>query len=560
MISNKHQVQDLIQLFKVHGLEHVVISPGSRNAPLSISLEDDDFFSTYSIIDERSAAFFALGIAQQIQKPVAIVCTSGSAAYNYAPAVAEAFYQRIPLFVITADRPAEWVDQGDGQTMKQWKLYGDHVRFSAQLESHTLNGDADWYNQRMINEAINKSQGPIPGPVHLNVPFREPLYETDDRPSTKAKAVKVMEPEKTLTAKDLDEINQALSHSKKILILCGLLKQDEKLEKLLEKASQHKNVLILTETTSNLASSNFVACIDRLIMSFDREEEEEFRPDLLISLGNQIISKKIKFLLRKLKVPSHWHIGSEDVLLDTFQSLSLSIPIEPTRFFELVSFKSENTVEYSPKWLEMERKNRELHSSFLNSAPYSDLKVFHYLLQNLKSGDQVQMGNSSVVRYIQLFDQTKGVRYFGNRGVSGIDGSTSTAIGAAWLSEEPVLFITGDVAALYDSNALWIKYQPKNIKIAVINNGGGGIFRIIEGPSSTPYLKEHFESSHELDLEKLAEHGKWNYLKANNEFEFKECLQKFKSSDQPLIFEIVTPKEENDTVLKQYFRFLKTNR
>jgi 2-succinyl-5-enolpyruvyl-6-hydroxy-3-cyclohexene-1-carboxylate synthase len=560
MISNKHQVQDLVQLFKFHGLEHVVISPGSRNAPISISLEADNYFSTYSIIDERSAGFFALGIAQQIKKPVALVCTSGSAAYNYAPAVAEAFYQRIPLVVITADRPAEWVDQGDGQTMKQWKLYGDHVRFAAQLESHTLNKDADWYNQRMINEALNKCIGSLPGPVHLNIPFREPLYETEESPSSRPKAIKTIEPENSLSVKDLEQLNQELADSGRILILCGMLQADDELERVLEQVSEHKEVLVLTETTSNLASENFIACIDRLIMSFDREEEEQFRPDILLSIGNQIISKKIKFLLRKLNISKHWHIGFEDVLLDTFQCLTLSIPMQPSAFFSQVKFGAKNPEDYSQKWLQKEQKNRQLHQSFIEKAPYSDLKVFHYLLEGLNGEEQLQMGNSSVVRYIQLFDQVKGVRYFGNRGVSGIDGSTSTAIGAAWVSNEPVLFITGDVAALYDSNALWLKYRPKNIKIVVINNGGGGIFRIIEGPSSTPYLKEHFEASHDLGIQKLAEHGKWNYIKVTTEAELKTGLDQFQKSPESTILEIVTPQEDNDAVLKQYFRFLKANK
>jgi len=561
MISEKRPVQDLIEILKEHGVRHVVISPGSRNAPLSISFEADKFFSTYSIVDERSAAFFALGIAQQTGETTAIVCTSGSAALNYAPAIAEAFYQQVPMLVITADRPSEWIDQGDGQTIRQDGVYGNHILYNAQLNPDSLNNDDTWANVRIINEALLIAQGDIKGPVHLNIPFKEPLYGLTEKKSDHPKIIKRAKTGSMLSPDSFEEISTLIEKSKSILLICGMLTKDVELEKVLATFALNSKVQVLTESTANLSHPLFISCIDRLIMTFDEKEEKRFIPDLLITIGTQIISKKIKALLRKNKPKHHWHVGNTHGILDTFQCLSLQIELSPNTFFtQIAQLQTSDSGDYG-KWLKArDQRNEENHHRFLKKAAHSDLKVVASVLKSIPNKSNIQMGNSSVVRYIQLCPTSISNSYNGNRGTSGIDGCTSTSMGAAWASKKPTTLISGDLSFLYDSNALWMNYISSKLRIVVINNGGGGIFRIIDGPGSTPYLEKHFESKHKLNLKQLAAHAKISYKSALDQDSLNSGLNWLFKRSKCAILEVFTPSLENDKVLKNYFKFLKENK
>ena len=561
MISDKRSVQDLIAILKAHGIRHVVISPGSRNAPLSVSFEADSYFHSYSIIDERSAAFFAMGIAQQSRIPTVLVCTSGSAALNYAPAVAEAYYQHIPLLVITADRPPEWIDQGDGQTIRQREIFGAHVLYSAQLNTDSPDTDTSWHNSRLINEAVLASMSELSGPVHLNIPFKEPLYGITEEGLESPKLIQRAKTGKMLSPEELIFMKSVLDESPRVLAICGILPPDQEFQGILSQLASSRQLAVLTESTSNLSHPSFISSIDRLIMTFDAKEEQEFSPDLLITFGTQIISKKIKALLRKHKPRHHWHVGPESPTPDTFQSLTRIIPIQPRVFLTQIStlFVQERG-EYAEKLLKRDEQNEVNHQKYLKKAAFSDFKAFSAILPHIPKGSNLQMGNSSVVRYVQLFRTNPDLSYNGNRGTSGIDGCTSAALGAAWERYAPTTLISGDVSFLYDSNALWMNYLSKFIRIIVINNGGGGIFRIIDGPSSTPYLEKHFESRHQHAIKDFAKQGHWRYRQASDEESLKESLKWLYRGRKPSILEIVTPYKVNDQVLKSYFRFLKENK
>lgn len=559
MISDKNTVQDLIQLLKAQGIQHIVISPGSRNAPLTISFDADPFFECYSVVDERSAGFFALGIAQQLNEPVVLICTSGSAAINYGPAVSEAFYQGIPLLVITADRPLEWIDQGDGQTIRQSGIFGSFVRFSANLPKASDDKDNAWYNARLINEAILTSMFPAPGPVHLNIPLTEPLYGTVESAMIQSKVIERLDARPMLDPAMAEYLADELSKTPKVLVLCGQLKPNTALNQALSRFAKQENVVVFTESTSNLHDPEFIGCIDRLIMTFDDADEFFFQPDILITFGTNIISKKIKALLRKHKPEQHWHIDASAELMDTFQSLSRIIPVDPFVFLEQISssIKDEIRSAYASTIQERNRQCAEAQQAFLKNAPFSDLSIFDHILGNLPGNLDMQMGNSSVVRYLQLFDPKPEIHYFGNRGTSGIDGSVSTAVGAAWASNQTTLLITGDISFFYDSNALWNNHISPDLKIILINNGGGGIFRIIEGPDSSEALEKYFETHHERNAKLHAEQFSLKYWKAENEEELKDALIEMINYDQAAILEVFSPRELNDKVLKDHFRFIK---
>lgn len=558
MQSNKANVQDLISILVQKGLEHVVISPGSRNAPISYSFYHHPEVKTYSIPDERVAAYFALGMSQYLQAPVAVVCTSGTAAYNYGPAVAEAFFQKTPLIVLSADRPEEWIGQGEGQSIFQEQLFGKHVRYFAQLKEDS-NAQSRWYNQRRINEAWEACTHRTQGPVHLNIPLNEPLYDyatEEERPKTPLKST--LEMQHTLSEETWQWISSSMAACPKVMIL---ISQNAELvhPEHLDKVANMDNVLVLTESTSNASSIHAISCIDRLLESLRADEDAALVPELLITIGHNIISKKIKALLRKQSL-RHWHVDESDRFLDTFRQLEHTIPVLGSDFLAEMAQRIDAPCEsaYHRYWLSKEEHIRARHQEVVRSLPFSDMSAFDSILDRIPSDSDLQMGNSSVVRYIQLYSSRRDLRYYGNRGTSGIDGCTSTAIGFALLNERTTTLISGDVAFFYDHNAFWHDHLPKNLKVIVINNGGGGIFRIIPGPNTSGALDACFETPHQRSAKSTAEDFGLDYLSAQNEEELKTALERLYSKEDCAILEVFTPRTENEGVLKDYFKQLKS--
>ena len=541
--------QAVIEIFRQKEIQHIVISPGSRNAPLTIGFTNQEGFTCYSIADERCAAFFALGLAQQLQKPVAVVCTSGSAVLNYYPAVAEAFYSQIPLLIVSADRPKNKIDIGDGQTIRQENVFANHIVYSANLTEN-----ASSQNDNLIVSAIETAISQK-GPAHINVPFEEPLYETLLEPtyipiisnSFNAKS------EFNLDAKFLSEWQSA----KKKLILVGELLPNAIEQKYVEFLANDESVLVLLEKTSNLHHPTFIDRIDTLISTFSEDEKLNFQPDILLTFGGMVVSKRIKSLLRNYKPKQHWHID-EIRAYDTFGCLSQHFQTNSTSFLSQLVVKN-NLVEsnYQLDFQSIWQDRLVKHEKYMSEIPFSDFKVFDFLSRNLPENIQLQVSNSSPIRYLQLVELNKTIEVFSNRGTSGIDGSTSTAIGAAITNKKPTIFVTGDISFLYDSNALWNNYIPKHFKIILINNSGGGIFRILPGHEETETFNTFFETSHQLTAEHLAKMYAFEYTSVQNEAELHAVLDSFISNDnRPSILEIFTPEKTNDIVLLDYFNNL----
>jgi 2-succinyl-5-enolpyruvyl-6-hydroxy-3-cyclohexene-1-carboxylate synthase len=552
-------VNEIIDICAAKGVDHVVVSPGSRNAPLTISFARDKRIETPVIVDERSAAYFALGIAQQTGKPVGLVCTSGTALLNYAPAIAEAFYQRLPLVVISADRPSEWIGQDDSQAIYQVNILQNFVKVSYQLPIATDDTDDLWYINRIMNEALSKSISGRMGPVHINVPFREPLYGEEVKVNKAERIINKLVPSDVLSDEAKKVLSQEWKASKKILILAGLLPKNEKLNACLSHLAKYKQVVVLTESISNLKADNFLPCIDRVITSFSADEMQNFQPDLLINFGGPLVSKKIKSLLRDHSPSKHWFIGKEDTFIDTFKTLSSHIDLSPELFFEdILALLSENNSEYAKVWKDRDQLCDSAHESYLQKTEWSDLKAFETVLNAIPEGGNLQLANSSVIRYAQLFKIDQNLSYNSNRGTSGIDGCTSTAVGASHVNGKMTTLITGDVSFFYDSNGLWNKYLNKKLKIVLINNGGGGIFRFIPGPSDAPELEEYFETIQDYRADKLAETYGLDYFYADSLEELDQTLLDFfKADNRASILELKTPRELNDIILKDYFKTLR---
>ncbi len=559
MYPKKELAQLVIAACNQFQIDTVVISPGSRNAPLTVGFTNHPSFRTMSIVDERCAAFYALGIAQQIRKPVAVVCTSGSALLNYYPAIAEAFYSNIPLVIISADRPKHLIDIGDGQTIRQENVYDNHILFSANLIEDASKTSC---NVSLISNALHKATL-NKGPVHINVPFDEPLYETIPQlDPVIANKVKQFVDEISLppvSCKDKlveGRLKNIWKNTTKKMILVGANYPDKSLQVLLSQFEKDPAVIILTETTSNIASGKTINAIDQLIFPLIEEQLEALKPEVLITFGGMIVSKKIKQFLRKHQPNHHWHIDTLKSI-DTFHCLSEYIDKDPIAFLPKLTALPLTVSKYQQKWLSEKEKRAAKHQAYLSKAPFSDLKVFEHILETVQDNTQLQLANSSIIRYTQLFDLNNTVAVFCNRGTSGIDGSTSTAIGAALAQKNKTLFITGDLSFFYDSNALWNAYIPSNFRIIIINNSGGGIFRFIPGPKSTNAL-EYFETPHQLTAVHLCKMHQLAYSSANNVAELKERIADFYGdSELPKVLEVFTDKEVNEKVLKEYFNFLK---
>ena len=551
MYPKKELAQIVISACAQFNIETVVISPGSRNAPLTIGFSNHQEIETLSVVDERCAAFFALGIAQQTRKPVAVLCTSGSALLNYYPAVAEAFYSNIPLVIISADRPKHLIDIGDGQTIRQENVFANHILFSANLIE---NPKYKTRNSQLIGEALQVAISQQ-GPVHINVPFDEPLYET----------VPVLNaynfPHISLSSLDnshidYEKLSKSWNVAEKKMILVGVNYPDTDLHSLMDLYAEDDSVLILTETTSNLHHDKAIDSIDQLIFSLSDTEFQELKPDILITFGGMIISKRIKKFLRDYQPKEHWNIDARKAT-NTFLCLSEFIQIKPVDFFSHFNkFIRPLKSDYQPKWTAFRDERREKHVAYLKSIKYSDFSVFEQALNAIPESCQLQISNSSIIRYAQLFSMKSTVNIFCNRGTSGIDGSTSTAIGAAYAIERQTVFITGDLSFFYDGNGLWNSNIPKSFRIIIINNSGGGIFRIIPGPKATN-AAQYFETPHCLTAEHLCKMHQLEYQKAySTETVTKELNRFFETSEKPKILEIFTPSAENDLVLKDYFKYI----
>ena len=561
--SAKTQVQFLVQQAVVLGLKYVVCSPGSRNAPLVIAFNQHPEIECIVIPDERSAAFHAIGMAQQTNDLVAVCCTSGSAALNYYPAIAEAYYQQIPLIVFTADRPLAWVDQGDGQTIVQDAVFKNHIRFSTTVPENKWEKEHVWYVKRQISEAFYRANGIVKGPIHINLPFSEPLYQqVEIEEINENLPITILESNEQLSDNQLKILKKSWGNYSKKMILCGQMLPNEGLENVLKLLAEDTSVLVLVENTSNLIDRNFIHCIDRTLEGIKESELTDFAPDLLIVLGGAIVSKKIKSYLRKYTPYEIWKVGADFPFMDTFQNLTFSINVNSTSFLkEFIALEKLPTSNYRNKWKQVDYVNKDKAIDFIEKqVAFTDLIANHIILDYLPENSILHLGNSSVVRYAQLFDPVRTITTFCNRGTSGIDGSTSTAGGAAYIQKDKCnTLITGDISFFYDSNAFFNRLHIANLRIFLINNDGGGIFKIIPGPDTTVELNDFFVFNHGYSAEYICKAFEITYYNANSIFDLENQMEDFyafSSNNKPKLMEVFTDSTLNDTVLKHYFAAL----
>lgn len=574
--------QTVVQHCKAKGIQNIIISPGSRNAPLIQGFTEDIYFSCFSIVDERSAAFFALGIAQHINAPVAVVCTSGSALLNYYPAIAEAFYSTIPLVVISADRPSYKIDIGDGQTIRQDDVFHRHIGYSANLRQDVVHAsdqvelyapesipednleaaqkEIQAFNDTELNKAFNIALQ-MQLPVHVNVPFEEPLYDVAENLSVDPLFVFPKKKEKTRIS-NIDDFHSVWNNSRRKMILVGVSRPNAVEQRFLNMLAEDPSVIVMTETTSNVHHPDFFPSIDSIIAPIEKsgQKNEHFsalEPDILLTFGGLIVSKKIKAFLRQYKPKNHWHVDGK-MAFNTFFSLSHHFKMGINEFLSEFLPGSQNVESnYAEHWRGIKAKYEVKRNRYIEQIAFSDMLVFHHITQGIPEKYQLHLANSSTVRYMQLFDQKPSISIFCNRGTSGIDGSTSTAIGAAVYNKRPTLLLTGDLSFFYDSNALWNDHIRNDFRIILVNNGGGGIFRILPGRDKGENFESFFETVHGLDAKNLCQMYGLDYEMVDSARPLENALSNFfDESEAPRLLEVRTPRLLNDKILLGYFDFI----
>ena len=559
MISDKRHIQQLAALLIEKGIRHIVISPGSRNAPMINTFTGIAEFSCYNLVDERSAGYFALGLALGQQQPVALVCSSGTATLNYTPAVAEAFYQHIPLIVLTADRPDYWIDQGESQCIRQENIYANFTKKGISLPLGESEKEL-WFAARQINECLNLALTGNRGPVHINIPFEEPLHQLIEKELPQVKGIELTETYQSLTADSIKALTNSVNQSNKILILAGQLNPDPELNAALTSFVEKTGAVVLHEHLSNLEDRQFCQSIDLMMAAILEDKIEAYQPELLITLGGQFVSKALKQFLRKHKPQEHWHLGLEKDHFDTYQSLTRVITIQPADFFKgIISGVDQGKKDYLLLWKSKEEKVNRQRDGFIDTTTFSDLKAFNQIGKSIPESSIVHLGNSSPVRYALLGDKTIHTIYLSNRGTAGIDGCLSTAVGYASQSDQLNTVIVGDLSFFYDSNALWNNYMGTNLRIIVIHNGGGNIFGMIKGPSDSPAYQEHFFARNTYKAEGLAKAFGLDYFKAADKAELAEALRQFYSVNQEkaALLEVFTDAEVNVRVFRELFKAVK---
>ena len=548
MFSDKENINILTSLLIAHGVRYAVVCPGSRNAPIVHNLASCGQIKCYPVTDERSAGFYALGLCQAVNSPVVVCVTSGTALLNLAPAVAEAFYQNLPLIVVSADRPLQWIDQLDGQTLPQANIFGNFVRKSVNLLEPT-DEEHHWYCNRLVNEALLECVKGSCSPVHINVPITEPLYQFNVNVLPTERKIELL----SVSSTDEESLKQQLS---------PLFNSMDKAERPLIIIGQQKPLASFTIALECLHAQQYVVLYEPL--SVERGEgyieemmqligdDKTFLPDFILYIGGHLVSKRVKQFLRKTRNAECWIINSEGVLYDTFMNLHGIIQADSNAVLSALPCKGKT--EWFEQWETLRQKARKHRVEF--QPQYSSMlavKQFETLINQVESECVVHYANSTSVRLGCIYAQ-----HFVccNRGVNGIEGSLSTAAGYSLATKQRVFCVIGDLSFFYDQNALWNQNLSGNFRILLLNNGGGGIFSKFEGLKSSPVRQQMVMAEHTTTAKGICHDNHIRYLSANNESSLEQALHAlvFDKSTRPMLLEVFTDVEKEMKIYQDYFR------
>lgn len=556
MAHFRQGIKNIPEICARHGVHKVIIAPGSRNAPLIFAFTAQPELECLSITDERSAAYFALGIALQSGEAVALVCTSGTAVLNFAPAIAEAYYQNLPLLVFAADRPAEMIDQADGQTIRQTNIYGNYIKASFDLPVETVVAADLEFSDRQVSQAIDTAVSYPQGPVHINVPMREPIYTALPESHSHPKIIKTLANEVFTTKESLKNLQKLWTTFGKKMVVFGVYPKNEELNKLANQLADEPDVVVVCENLSNIAGVKIITRPESFFSSLSTDEKANFKPDLLITIGHSVICKQLRIFLREHKSTEQWQFEASLPYIDTYKSLTTIIPGSVVGVLGKMPFGKTKS-DFSEVFQTQNKLIAKRHDAFVANASLSDMSVTTELLRLLPAHTTLHLANSTSVRWTQLFPAREDLTYICNRGTSGIDGSLSTAAGYAYSSKQPTVFLTGDLSFIYDSNGLWNNYIGDNLKIIVLNNNGGNIFRFIGNKQLMERSLDFFTTPHQVNIKSLVEAYGLNYIACNKTEELEESMKNLLNAGKATVLEIFTDADLNTENYKGYFKNIK---
>ncbi|MDR0536918.1 MAG: 2-succinyl-5-enolpyruvyl-6-hydroxy-3-cyclohexene-1-carboxylic-acid synthase [Tannerellaceae bacterium] len=567
MYSNNKSVQHLVALLKAHGVKEVVLSPGARNMPIIQSLASDQYFTCHTAIDERSAGYYAIGLSlrnahvERRSALVAICCTSGTAALNYAPAIAEAFFQHIPLIVLTADRPERWVGQQENQVLPQRNLFGLLVKLSVCLPEVYTKED-EWHCNRLVNEAILEAMHRLTGPVHINIPLSEPLFdmeEEDTLPNVRVIRRLSLERHSEEWEKEYEALAQTFGKYKSHMLILGqgdygsspLSVESSALETL-----HASGCIILAEhLANNLTSSCIIRNFDAVLNSISEKRWETYTPELLITTGGHIVSKQLKKFLRQNAPKAHWSLSPSGEIIDTYQCLTNVVETHPGEFIDKIIHS-----DILPSFTLQSQWNKAVKLPAPAPA-YSDFMAIGELMKSIPDRAIVFLGNSMSIRLAHLYpiDESRGIRFYANRGLSGIDGNLSTATGLA-AAGDTTFILVGDMAFYYDMNAIISSaFNRQSLRIFLNNNEGCEIFHTLPGFRPTRETEQYITMKRKSSAREWALERGFIYLPVTNEAELKESLSIFvdKDASASVLLEVFSNMEQNVEELDKYYQSLR---
>ncbi len=523
-------------------VENAVISPGSRSTPLTIAFAENKQFKTIPILDERSASFFALGMAKKNKKPTVLVCTSGTAGANFYPAIIEAKYSHIPLIILTADRPPELRNCHAGQAINQTKLYSDYPNWQTELSLPSTDIEQLFYLRQTIIYAWEKSCTFTSGVVHLNIPFREPLAPINDHKFTRENQ-KLIEQKLfkdfPVTLSDnsyqIDNFNsyfEIWSQFKQGIIIAGVDAPDNNQLycQAIALLSQQLNFPVLAEALSPVR--NYGHLNDNIVTNYDAivrnsEYAVQLKPEIVILIGKYPTSKILKNYLKKHKIKTYILANNQDNI-DALHSNSIHLRIRCENMIKLsIQDKFNNQSNYLHKWLEIDKKfNNNLQINIQENSEIFEGKVSWILSQYLPQKTPIFIANSMSVRYAEYFWQKndRKLQIYFSRGANGIDGTLSTALGIAQ-ENQPTILLTGDLALLHDTNGFLInQYLQGSLIIILINNNGGGIFEMLPIAKYQPLYEDYFATPQSIDFTNLSKTYNIDYKAIDNWQQLQDLL------------------------------------
>lgn len=544
MYCDKSNVNILTAYMAAYGIRHVVVCPGSRNAVLVHNFAVCDAFTCHAVTDERSAAFVALGMAASLSAPVAVCVTSGTALLNTLPAIAEAHYRQLPLLIISADRPQQWIGQQDGQTLPQPHALAPYAAYSAQVHELTNEASRIWLC-RMLNEAFLA----LPhGPVHLNVPVTEPLFSFTTSQLPAVRPLSRYEP--TTKAQLPDEIIERLREARCPILVVGQidgLRVDDELHELVCSGA----ILVLPEALSGLPGNHRTKVLEEI------GPESVFKPDLVLHVGGTFVNKQVKLYLRRADADIV-RIGQDNGLVDTFNHLTAVVPLTATDGLHAIAHAARNmpekeTVRHAMDYLRtFQTVPQRFCTNMLNDLGIIQ-KAFEYMRE---LPGHLHLANSNSVRNALHFVDGYPFPIYCNRGTNGIEGTLSTAVGHALASDSPVYVIIGDLSFFYDQNALWNSELRGNLRILLLNNSGGQIFLTLPGLGESPAAHKYVAAAHHTSARGIANSYGVNYLsvKRTDELDCAMAAWSRPGESRPVLLEAFTTPTDNNAAAKMMHR------